>query len=76
MLGDSYVMRSRICWFAAHSSGTARACCRPRSSRARAGWGTARPLPGLRRIQPRGSPFVGWLRGSIRERVREVEAGR
>jgi len=34
------------------------------------------PLPGLRRIQPWGSPFVGWLRGSIREQVLEVEAGR
>lgn len=34
------------------------------------------PLPGLRRIQPWGSPFVGWLRGSIREQGLEVEAGR
>jgi hypothetical protein len=34
------------------------------------------PLPGLRRLQPWGSPFVGWLRGSIREQVLEVEAGR
>jgi hypothetical protein len=34
------------------------------------------PRPGLRRIQPWGSPFVGWLRGSIREQVLEVEAGR
>jgi len=34
------------------------------------------PLPGLRRIQPWGSPIVGWLRGSIREQVLEVEAGR
>jgi hypothetical protein len=34
------------------------------------------PLPGLRRIQPWGSPLVGWLRGSIREQVLDVEAGR
>jgi len=30
------------------------------------------PLPGLRRIQPWGSPFVGWLRGSIRDQALEV----
>jgi hypothetical protein len=34
------------------------------------------PIAGLRRLQPWGSPFVGWLRGSIREQVLEVEAGR
>jgi hypothetical protein len=33
-------------------------------------------VPGLRRIQPWGSPFMGWLRGSIREQVLQVEAGR
>lgn len=34
------------------------------------------PLPGLRRIEPWGSPLVGWLRGSVREQVLEVEASR
>ncbi|MGH8722992.1 MAG: metallophosphoesterase family protein, partial [Burkholderiales bacterium] len=33
------------------------------------------PLPGLRRIQPWGSPIVGWLRGSIAGRTVLFQAG-
>ena len=33
------------------------------------------PLPGLRRIQPWGSPFVGWLRGSIAGHAVLFQAG-
>ena len=33
------------------------------------------PLPGLRRIEVWGSPFVGWLRGSIQGGALQVEAG-
>jgi hypothetical protein len=34
------------------------------------------PLPGLRRIQPWGSPFVGWLRASIAGGTVKVDTGR
>ena len=34
------------------------------------------PLPGLRRIEVWGSPFVGWLRGSLRPGALTVEAAR
>jgi hypothetical protein len=33
------------------------------------------PLPGLRRIEVWGSPFVGWLRGAITARGMAVESG-
>jgi hypothetical protein len=34
------------------------------------------PLPGLRRIEVWGSPFVGWLRAAIQTRSLRVEPGR
>jgi hypothetical protein len=33
------------------------------------------PLPGLRRVEPWGSPFVSWLRGSVSERTVLFQAG-
>jgi hypothetical protein len=33
------------------------------------------PLPGLRRVEVWGSPFVGWLRGSITAGGVAVEQG-
>ncbi|HUG76657.1 MAG TPA: hypothetical protein VML57_04140, partial [Burkholderiales bacterium] len=34
------------------------------------------PLPGLRRIEVWGSPFVGWLRAAIADGALTVETGR
>jgi hypothetical protein len=34
------------------------------------------PLPGLRRVEAWGSPFVGWLRAGVRTGALRVEPGR